>query len=418
MIVISSFTALLQLVSAAPVPNTLDFESTAKTFVGKAAVPDLSSLAAKVPAVLNNAVTSTKHSWEFGALFEALLEVEAPQLTPFGWKPEGAEVPSKLVDIYSSNILNGYDFGPVQSSASDITQYLSDNPPTPIDNKALIGGDGSLGDPAAVGPATWLLAMFADKLPQLGHNKDQLAWAAANQLRHLRETKMMDARGCISHREDEVAFWSDQGYMIPPFMAFLGLATKNPDLLEQALQQWTLTSDMLLENGLYFHTTTFDHGYWATGNGWMLAGLMRVLASIRAAGFEDRFSNDIAAAEKTAADVFKTLFQQLGDDGRLPNYMKNGDWERSKADSAGTAMVVAAYYRFYALNQGLAAPMKDDANRAYNGVVNKLNDEGWLTEVVNPEGTSNGFNVADWVKSPEGQTFTAMMHVARKDAGV
>jgi rhamnogalacturonyl hydrolase YesR len=222
-------------------------------------------------------------------------------------------------------------------------------------------------------------------------------------------------------REGYFELWADQGYMIPPFLAYLGLTTNNTELLEEALDQWLHTSAGLLDpsQNLYRHINTFDPRFWATGNGWMLAGLMRVLGSIKAAGGAG-LGTKVRQAEETAALVFKALFDRLDASDRLPNYMgaHETDPKFTAGDSAGTTAVVGAFYRFLVMRPDLARPMKPAADRAFTAVVNKVNQEAWLTAVVDPQG-SEGFLVHQDrdIRSPEGQSLLAIMWAARTAAG-
>lgn len=93
------------------------------------------------------------------------------------------------------------------------------------------------------------------------------------------------------------------GYMIPPFLACkrymksdyrverwltgldIGMATESASLLGYGLDQWRLESSSLLrDSNLYAHITAIDPTYtwddkiWATGNGWMTYGLVRVVS--------------------------------------------------------------------------------------------------------------------------------------------
>jgi len=54
------------------------------------------------------------------------------------------------------------------------------------------------------------------------------------------------------------------------------------------------------------------------------------------------------------------------------------------------------------------------AEKAFDGVVAKIDGDGWLTSVVNPMGPW----VIDGAKSPEGQSFVGMMWAARTKAGL
>jgi hypothetical protein len=213
--------------------------------------------------------------------------------------------------------------------------------------------------------------------------------------------------------------------MISPFISFLGLARNDTELLGEALSQWRGLSSALIRDNLYVHMSggaNADSRLWTTGSGWMLAGLMRILASIDAAGPSSaaQLAGDVAAAKDTAAAVFKALFAELKDEGadaaRIPNFLRNsggGDLE-----SAGTAIVAAAFYRFYALAPDLAKPMEADANRAYNGVMKQLQD-GVLRGCVDPsgQGAVSFARIMD-EPSPEGQSFVVLMYAARQDAKI
>ena len=83
-------------------------------------------------------------------------------------------------------------------------------------------------------------------------------------------------------------------------------------------------------------------------------------------------------------------------------------------ETAGTALVVAAYYRFIDMFPTSAITSNTQAaERAFDGVVAKLDRHGWLTSVVNPMGPW----VIDGSQSPEGQSFVGMMWAARTKAG-
>lgn len=107
-------------------------------------------------------------------------------------------------------------------------------------------------------------------------------------------------------------------------------------------------------------------------------------------------------------------------------------------ESASTALVVAAYYRFRKLAPWLTTEeMNRACDRAFDGVMAKVDDAGWMTQVsslqshchhrpdadtsiqvVDPLG-SNGFLVYpdnDSLRSPEGQAFLGMMWAARSAA--
>lgn len=93
----------------------------------------------------------------------------------------------------------------------------------------------------------------------------------------------------------------------------IGADTSKDDLLQVGIDQWQLESSALLDTttDLYRHINDFDPYIWATGNGWMLHGGMRVLASIEQAGRKDAFTSQIADVRDTMDRVFTALFAQL-----------------------------------------------------------------------------------------------------------
>jgi len=92
-------------------------------------------------------------------------------------------------------------------------------------------------------------------------------------------------------------------------------------------------------------------------------------------------------------------------------------WDQSLAggETAGTALTVAAYYRYIDMFRSTATEANNAAAaRAFDGVFAKINAQGWLGSVVNPMGPW----VIDGTQSPEGQSFVGMMWAARTRAGL
>lgn len=369
--------------------------------------PQYAKLTEMKGAVLQMAVDISHASWEIGTITETLLELDHPHLTPFGWSDvlDKKNVPTQMLRIIA-NKLNEYkwDGAPQPNSEPDLRKYINNNVPRPIQN------DASIADSASMGMASYILAYFADVAGDIGgpgRSRDEYAWVAGNQYAFLKQSDQRE--GVISHRSDGYTLWSDEGYMIPPFFAYLGLASHNRGLLEDALYQWTGISNGLLDGatGLWRHQNPGDDKIWLTGNGWMLMGLMRVIASIRAS----RFDINTSDAENIAARAFKSLFDSADSEGIMQNVL--GD---NTQECAGTAGVVAAFYRFLVINPGLAEPMKAQAEKSFGGLVNKIDDQGKLMSVVDPSG-GNGFNMNDGRASPEGQAFIMLMWAARTAAG-
>jgi len=81
--------------------------------------------------------------------------------------------------------------------------------------------------------------------------------------------------------------WCDALYMAPPTYTMMGVIKNEPKYLDFMSEMWWLTSDYLYseEDSLYFRDDRFfdlktPNGkkiFWSRGNGWVIAGLARVL---------------------------------------------------------------------------------------------------------------------------------------------
>ncbi|MGI4831102.1 MAG: glycoside hydrolase family 88/105 protein [Janthinobacterium lividum] len=87
-----------------------------------------------------------------------------------------------------------------------------------------------------------------------------------------------------------VWYWADALFMAPPVWAELTKVTGNPAYLDYMDRQWRITSILLYDHNkhLFFRDATYlnqrdDVGrkiFWSRGNGWVLAGLARVLQAM------------------------------------------------------------------------------------------------------------------------------------------
>lgn len=87
-------------------------------------------------------------------------------------------------------------------------------------------------------------------------------------------------------------WWCDALFMAPPVLARLSQATGNPKYLDYMDRQWGLASGKLYDpkEHLFFRDATFldkheANGrpvFWSRGNGWVMAGLVRVLQQMPA----------------------------------------------------------------------------------------------------------------------------------------
>jgi len=87
-----------------------------------------------------------------------------------------------------------------------------------------------------------------------------------------------------------VWWWCDALFMAPPVWARLYQATGNKSYLDYMDREWWITSNLLYDpqEHLYFRDATYLHKteangkklFWSRGNGWVMAGLARVLEAM------------------------------------------------------------------------------------------------------------------------------------------
>lgn len=78
-------------------------------------------------------------------------------------------------------------------------------------------------------------------------------------------------------------------------------------------------------------------------------------------------------------------------------------------------MIAAAYYRFRVLApQKVSSWLDSRASDLFDAVVSHVDNNGWLSQVVNPDGPWTVYGG----QSPEGQSALGLMWAARTAAGV
>ena len=218
--------------------------------------------------------------------------------------------------------------------------------------------------------------------------------------------KIVRAREVMTYEtfrsENDFWWWADALYMAMPVMSKMYRTTGDCSYLEKMTSNFKYTDDLLFdkEEGLYYRDAKYvyprhktDAGkkdFWARGNGWVLAGLAKVLTDIPVSYasrsvFEDRFRRIATAAVKC---------QQ-----------QEGWWTRSMLDAkqaegpetSGTALLT--YGLLWGVNNGLL-PRSD-----YEEAINKA--WRYLSEVaLQPDG-SVGYVQPIGEKAVKGQLLTA-----------
>ncbi|VDB88651.1 unnamed protein product [Peniophora sp. CBMAI 1063] len=341
--------------------------------------------------VAQNAIAITNQSWEYGALTQALIELEAPALSVFSLSPFP---PLTLVN-------------PIPDAVWDIiTPILDAEQP---DDFAFIDGAGAAGDPSSIGPAVILANTVAN-------NK---TWDddVEKQLNHLLYDVPHSDEGAISQREDEVQYWADAVYMMPPFLAYWGAMTggaNGTEQLKNAHLQCKLYREALFDAdaSLWRHIAGGSwqlNNHWATGNAWAAFGIVRVLATIQASDAADELQSEQQDLIDWVNEILKGSYQYQTSNGTIFNDIDLPE-DQTFADSAGTALITAAAYRLAAIT-GDKTYIKN-AETSYEFVANSIDGDGWLNHAVNPL-TFNTPLTGD-IRSPEGQSFVLSLVAARK----
>lgn len=133
--------------------------------------------------------------------------------------------------------------------------------------------------------------------------------------------------------------WVDSIYMAPPFIAFMGK-------LDEAIKQINGIMDYLIDEKTGVLRHIYDAGQsrfvrdklWATGNGWALLGMARVIDIATENHQEDK----VIGLKESFVKLLDNLLKFQLDDGRFFDIL---DDESSFIDGASAMMMAAAIYR-------------------------------------------------------------------------
>ncbi|KAF5393863.1 hypothetical protein D9757_000293 [Collybiopsis confluens] len=354
------------------------------------------------------------HAWELGTTAEALTELDSPFLSVFN-----ASAFPPQHDLDASN------------NASEVLKIANDIVAAkPNDSLALIAYDAAVGDPASLGVAV-LLANWT----QSDGSNWTYATAASEQLDYLLNyaprtgcfsvsiifqifslpASTFTDTGAISHRADEIQLWADFIYMAPPFIAYYGAlqgGDNGSSLLQVAYEQISLYRDVLRDDsGLWKHVelgSWQDNTLWATGNGWVAAGMLRVLETLNHSSASTDFSEQAANLTLWIHEILAAAWQHQAKNGTLLNALNDST---SFADSSGTALLASVTYRMAAYQNDTT--MIPQADEAFQLVQKSIDEDGWLRNTVDPL-TFNTPSAAN-SSSPEGQAFVLLLEAAYRN---
>lgn len=226
---------------------------------------------------------------------------------------------------------------------------------------------------------------------------DKARWAMDIHLARNYE-ELTDVRFTDNPAKFEWWTWCDALYMAPPSFVSMSKVTGNPKYLEYADKQWWKTSDYLYskEDSLYFRDDRFfedlsENGtkiFWSRGNGWVLAGLARLLEDMPA---------DYPNREKFEIQYLEMAHKIL----RIQD--KDGLWRVSLIDPEYLDMGESsgsAFYTFalaWGINNGLLdESYKPAVKKAWVALSEHVNDWGRLGYVQQVAGSPYPFYDDQW----------------------
>ncbi|CAG7849255.1 SubName: Full=Uncharacterized protein {ECO:0000313/EMBL:CCA67962.1} [Serendipita indica DSM 11827] len=343
---------------------------------------------AQVNSVRQQLMDRAHVSWEYGTATTAVLEMDYPDISVYGWAP--FPIPRPLdQDSY------------IMRNAAKLMDER------PKDSKTIME-DGAAGDPMS-NAITMLLANYSNPADT------RFQSAFYSQLGFIEYDVPQTGDGAISHRVSEVQLWADSCFMVPPSFAYWGAIQTDLEVqrkyLVKAYEQLRLYRDHLRDpnsNGLWMHVvmgTWSDVGHWTTGHGWAASGMIRVYQTIAKSALRDELSWALADLSAWAQEIVGAVWDHQRADGSLGNYLRDDSF----TDMSGTAFMAAVTYRLGVITD--VSTLIPHADRAFTLVKNSIAADGRLQNVVNPYDFTTPYSDV----SPEGQGFVLMCQAAWRD---
>lgn len=248
---------------------------------------------------------------------------------------------------------------------------------------ALAGSEAAVSDPAANGEVC---------LRAYEETGDPFFLDGARRMLEYLETKApRTGDGIVCH--NAVSFdaayspyqlWIDGLYMVPPFLAVMGRVQEAAEQIEGYIR-WLFDE----ETGLFFHIVDTSDGRfvrrkrWATGNGWALMGLARVIEAAGAQGAESVRTKLSAFLNR----LLESMLRYRLPDGRFHDIL---DDPESFIDGTSAMMAAAAVFRGI-LHGYVSSSRLDAAETAWRTVSGKIDEIGLIHEVCGcPDFLSEG----------------------------
>ncbi|CAA7263839.1 unnamed protein product [Cyclocybe aegerita] len=359
-------------------------------------------------------------SWELGTRSQTILELNATAYSVFSntFLPPPEVIPSELAD---DNAMAPF-FSIARQIVSNRTR-LNNNTVGP----QPLMPDGSAADPASNGVCVLIANWTGQDAGELDYEG-----AARDQLDYLLTRVPKTGDGAISHRVSQVQLWNDFVYMVPPFLAYYGVMTRNRTLVAESYNQIKLYRNYLRDDrqGMWQHillgSSGNDPGFWSTGNGWAAAGMLRVLATIRQSEYANTFRNEQRDLGNWVREIHSSIYRHLDETNVFTNYADQPPTASGNFyDAASTALLAATVYRAaLMLEQYTYLPYAERSRSTLSNSTSSppsnetstfdsyehFTSDGWLRPVVNPHSYGQ-----EGSESAEGQAFVVQMHAAWRE---
>jgi unsaturated rhamnogalacturonyl hydrolase len=169
-------------------------------------------------------------------------------------------------------------------------------------------------------------------------------------------------------------WWEDALFMVPPGFARLGAATGNKQYFATMNTLYWSSFNFLLNQQvglLYRDHRGNDGSFWSRGNGWVIAGIARVLEYLPQ---DDPKRPDFVNAFKTMSTV---LLKQQGADGLWRSNLMNAN-QFPNPETSGTGFFTFAFG--WGVNNGILdrATYLPSAQKGWDGLVSHVDAAGKL----------------------------------------
>ncbi|MCL2078021.1 MAG: glycoside hydrolase family 88 protein [Oscillospiraceae bacterium] len=237
----------------------------------------------------------------------------------------------------------------------------------------MLSGESAITDPGANGEAVWRAYEVTEN--------EIFKQAANKMLEYLMVFAPHTEDGVIYHSEvsyhegfTSKQLWSDSGYMAPPFLAVMG------ELNEATKQIFGLMNYLRDDDtGCMFHI--FDAGsgkfvrrkLWATGNGWTLLGIAKVLHEAKIVG-------DVTAYKtllQSGKEILDCMLKFQRSDGIFHDILDEPD-----SFTDGTSALMCAAFIYRGISEGwLDRKYKQNADQIRKTVAKNIDELGIIRGV-------------------------------------